>query len=396
MAKLLKLAQKMTAYFDGGARNSNLESLRILSMVLIVMHHYAIHGFVQINLSYSLNKYIVDCLSVGGKLGVDCFILISGFFMVNSRFTVKKLFRLLGEVWFYSIGITILFLTVLTPIMPIDLEGIVKTILPVIYSTYWFVTDYIILMILSPFINEFINIMEKQLHRKLICLLILLWSILPTFLANTMAFSDLGWFITLYFISGYIRKYANGPYNNAKKHFSVAFIFVLILILSVISFNVLGRIVHSDVLLSHSRYFSKQNSVIVLIIAVELFIGALRLKKRAYPYVNIVSSATFGVYLIHDNFYLRPYLWGNILKNAKMYDSQYLIIHACMSIFTVYVMCTLIDLIRQISVERIYLYILDKYLPCIVNKVKTNLCVIGSSILVLVRAFYLEKNGQKE
>ena len=79
-------------------RNSNLELLRIISMLLIIMHHYSIHGFSPNILYYSSNKYILDFLSLEGKLGVNCFILISGYFMINQKFTIKKLLSILGEV----------------------------------------------------------------------------------------------------------------------------------------------------------------------------------------------------------------------------------------------------------------------------------------------------------
>lgn len=75
---------------DKQERNSNFEILRIISMIMIIAHHYAVHGFVSNDLEYSFNRYIVGILSLGGKLGNTIFILISGYFMVNSRITKKK------------------------------------------------------------------------------------------------------------------------------------------------------------------------------------------------------------------------------------------------------------------------------------------------------------------
>lgn len=108
-----------------GARNSNLEMLRIVSMFLIVAHHYAMHGFNIAELNYSFNRYIVGVLSLGGKLGVSCFILISGFFMVNFQITLHKLIKIIAEVWVYSAGITLLFMFVLTPEETLNIKKIV-------------------------------------------------------------------------------------------------------------------------------------------------------------------------------------------------------------------------------------------------------------------------------
>lgn len=68
-------------------RNSNLELLRIVSMILIIMHHYAVHGgFDLLNTELDLNRIWIQILSIGGKIGVNCFVLITGYFMINSKF----------------------------------------------------------------------------------------------------------------------------------------------------------------------------------------------------------------------------------------------------------------------------------------------------------------------
>lgn len=101
-------------------RNSNLEILRIISMIFIITHHWARHGFEDIALLTSnVNTYLIYSGTVFGEIGVDIFILISAYFMINSKFTFKKLLTLCGEVWFYSIGILLLFLTILEPTSPL-------------------------------------------------------------------------------------------------------------------------------------------------------------------------------------------------------------------------------------------------------------------------------------
>lgn len=41
-------------------RKSNVEVLRILAALLIVMHHFSVHGFGQMDLSYNFNKLIKE------------------------------------------------------------------------------------------------------------------------------------------------------------------------------------------------------------------------------------------------------------------------------------------------------------------------------------------------
>ena len=78
-------------------RNSNLEILRILSMVFIVSCHFASCKFEDYSLLISNpNNYLIYFLDLFGKVGVNVFILISAYFMINSKFTLKKLL-VLGE-----------------------------------------------------------------------------------------------------------------------------------------------------------------------------------------------------------------------------------------------------------------------------------------------------------
>ena len=61
-------------------------------------------GLVNIN-SININRFVGQFLYIGGKLGVVIFVLISGYFLVDSKFKIKKLLKLFLEVLFYSVGI---------------------------------------------------------------------------------------------------------------------------------------------------------------------------------------------------------------------------------------------------------------------------------------------------
>ena len=342
-------------------RNSNLEILRIISMVLIVAHHYAVHGFRTIEMTYSFNRYVVGILSLGGKLGVACFVLISGYFMVYSRFTLNKLIKLIAETWFYSVGIILLFLFVLTPVEPIGLKEIIKLIFPIGYGNYWFMTDYIMLMLISPILNLTISKMGKEMHQNLLIGATILWSIMPSFVLANYGFNELGWFVVLYFFAAYIRKYICFE-KNARKHFMIAIISYSMIIISNILLIYLGHIFETDILTNQSTHFMSLNSIFILVTAVELLIGFVKLSPHYNKTINKLASAALGVYLIHDNGMFRPYLWGIILKNTEMYYSEFLLVHAVVSILSVYIVCSCIDLSRQRTFEKLFLSIVSRNL----------------------------------
>lgn len=112
----------------------------------------------------------------------------------------------------------------------------------------------------------------------------------------------------------------------------------------------------------NSTYFAALNSPFVLLTGIELFVGFIKLNPYHNQVVNRLAGATLGVYLIHDNEMFRPYLWRVILKNAEMYTSPLLIVHALVSVVVVYLVCSCIDLLRQNTVERIFLNIMDRHL----------------------------------
>lgn len=62
-------------------RYSNIELLRIISMILIVAHHFSVHGgFDFSSTSFSVNRLYIQFLAMGGKIGVDIFCYYFGIF----------------------------------------------------------------------------------------------------------------------------------------------------------------------------------------------------------------------------------------------------------------------------------------------------------------------------
>ncbi len=345
---------------NSGKRYSNLELLRIISIILIIAHHYAVHGFSQaVYLDTSFNSYILDILSLGGKIGVSCFILLSGYFMINNKFTIKKLWKIVGQVFFYSAGALLIFCTIFNGIYTIKFHIILKSIFPIMLSSYWFVTSYITLMIISPYLNKFIHSLEKKELEKFILLMVFMWSILATFAKNTLGFNNLGWFIVLYCIAAYIRLYVNLEDINVKKNKIILCISSIILILSTVGITKLGESINNLIVISKSTYFSNFNSFIVLIISVTMFIYFATKKPFVNPIINEVAKCSFGIYLLNDNFLVRPFLWNIIVKCNIYYRSSFLILHAIFSVVAIYLFCAGVEYVRMTLIEPLWMKIYD-------------------------------------
>ncbi len=330
------------------SRYHNIELLRILSMLLIVMHHYSVHGgFVLDPNVISINKVIVQFLSSGGKIGVNCFVLITGYFMVKSTFKFDKLLKLLFTVFTYSAPIYIIALS--TGFIDFNIKQAMKSFFPILFNHYWFATNYVLLYIFSSYINSFLNTIGHRKHLYLILLLTTIWSLLPTIVLAKLSFSLIGWFITLYIIGSYIRLYPNNLFDSIRVNkllFLSSFIFIL---LSILLFDFLGLSIPP--LAERATFFIAMNKFPLLLCSITLFLWFKNMTINSNKYINIIASSMFGVYLIHDNNVVRPLLWIDIFKNKSFFYSDYLIIHATISILLVFLCCIILDQIKKHLLE---------------------------------------------
>ena len=89
-------------------RDSSIELLRIIVMFCIIICHFATHGgFKFDNKVIDISRLWWNFIEMGGNLGVDVFVLISGYYLINSkkRGYLFKILKLWGQIVFYSIVI---------------------------------------------------------------------------------------------------------------------------------------------------------------------------------------------------------------------------------------------------------------------------------------------------
>ena len=94
-------------------RSSNLELYRIVVMLLIVMHHYVVNSGLTDVMEQnptSVGSIYLYLIGVWGKTCINCFVLITGYFMCQSRITLHKFLKLLLQIEFYSIVIGLTFM----------------------------------------------------------------------------------------------------------------------------------------------------------------------------------------------------------------------------------------------------------------------------------------------
>ena len=190
----MSILAKRTGVNQSKTRDSNIEILRIVATIFIIAHHFAIHsGFEFSNDSITINRLWIQFIEIGGKIGVNLFILISGYFLINTK-TVKinKLVKLWLQIFFYAITIFLVF--VLTGKETFEIKEIVKSILPIIFSQWWFASAYFVLFLLSPYINILLKSFNKKQYTAFLALLLGCWCIIPTITGQAFESNSLLWF----------------------------------------------------------------------------------------------------------------------------------------------------------------------------------------------------------
>lgn len=355
-------------------RKMNIELLRILSMIMIVLHHYVAHGGLINIENININKFIGEFLYIGGKLGVVIFVLISGYFLENSKFKIKKLLKLFFEVLFYSIVIYSVLL--LCNKVPFSIKTLIKAILPISYNQYWFITCYIGVYVFSPFINKLINNINQSQYKTLMVICLIFLVILPMLTPQGGGFyNEFSYFIFLYLIAGYQKKYGFKFINENKK----CILWIVCMILVMMGVSVISTYMSKYVTIFEKGilYLDKSNSLPTLILALSIFGLFLKLDIKYNKIISIFGKTSFAVYLIHDNVNLRYSIWNEIFKTNEFVDKNIfiLLLHIIGTVITIYVVASIIELIRMYFTEKIINKIKIQKIGNILNKIDSKMNV---------------------
>jgi len=338
------------------ARNSNIELLRIISMMMIISLHFWGHCVDISNVEMFSFTYFFGWFFRGlSHVAVNVYVLISAYFLCKSSFKFNKLIKLILEVWFYSV--LIYALCCITGKTTPSFGGILHAGLPILFGEYWFATIYVGMYIISPFLNKALSAFDKKEMGRLIWVLLLLFSLIPNilFYSKWLNFGEgygIVWFVVLYSIGTYIREYVNIEElrKNKRELYSLCALF---LFLPVISKALIAAV--TTLIIGHqvaSGAFFLNNSVIILPASVLVLLTFLSLGIRSEggvfsKCVNFIAGSCFAVYLIHDNNRVRNDLWDFVYSHLDV-NSLNIVWQYFSWIIVIFVICVLIDLFRRL------------------------------------------------
>lgn len=334
-------------------RNSNIELLRIIAMIMIIAHHLIYYGVMQyynpiiaLNVYKQgtvMNKTLSQFLLSGGLIGVNIFFLIMGYFGIQSNRI--KILPIIKDTVFYSIlGLCIYIILGMNHIVElIDIKKkFINCINPLANSAYWFVSVYVLISLMKPVLNQFINNLSSGIKNVWYFILFMIsyyslvrYNSAPNLgIINGLLFYFLGAFIKIneaklckkqrkpiYFVLGIVGWLLNMAFNNVS-WFGINSMNGLLSILGICVWGTISVVGISLFFLSDNILISKK--------------------------INIIASSVFAVYLIHENTLLREVLWSNILHvESIQWKSPYFCVYAVASITVVFAFSIVFDLIRK-------------------------------------------------
>lgn len=360
-------------------RDSNMELLRILCMFGIVLNHFAIYPSWDFgDTVISLNKLLIQILLIFGKLGVNCFILISGYYMIRKTSRrVSSVLKFWLQILFYSLLIPVVF-----SVFHLHRSGTLEWVLaflPLISEKWIFATYYFVLILFSPYLNTFLNSLNRKQYKTFLLFMMILWCVIPTLTNRYMGSGDssgegLIWFFVMYSIGGYIRRFENDVNENDVKSVKKN-IYIYIFLIGAFLFYV-GTVVSLDLLSArfpavrgHEVYFRGAQRIPQVVLSVSVFMLFTKINLGKNKAVNQVASATFGVYLIHTHPYIRAYILEHYF-DPSLASSPVLVLYALLISVVTYVTCTMIDMLRIKFVEKPFFPAINSYFTKALSKLE--------------------------
>jgi hypothetical protein len=337
-------------------RLAQYELLRILAMFGVVMNHVFNNGL------HIYDDFTVDTSTWMGFLvwsllefmklialpSVNCYIIITGYFLVSTTYLrLKGIWKVWSVTWFYAVSIYLL--AVSCGLEPFEWSEMLRHATPPLSNSYWFVTSYIILMLIAPLLSwglQRLSIRQYQfalLVGAIVCFQPLLGQVV-------MDKQQILLFIYLFMIGGYIRRYSDETLRFRRKTI-LGTIFVLMLMYA--------YTVYKNIHLGNHDFFvyamEYHGLVLPLSVGIFLYFKDVQISnEKLAKTICLLASLCFSVYIIHTQSVVHRILWDYCNHLFHTITHPIILPLICVLICaTVFSLCCLIDYLRSFVAAKI-------------------------------------------
>lgn len=329
-------------------RDSNIEILRLLAMMMVLIVHAngLANGFpsieeIKLAPMASTTRIMTQSFSI---VAVNVFVLISGWFGI--RFSFKSFMNIVYQAAFYSM-LAIVFCLIY------DKDLITaKSLYTEIFGGdgYWFISAYLLLMLLSPVLNKYVETAPRETQKTVIISFLFFQSLCLLDVFDNAHFHN-GYscisFIGLYLIARYVRLFNPSFARNSMSRDLKIYLTACgamggaILLSYILSVNSISSTIRG-IMLSYSN-------PICICAALYLLMAFTKIKMGVNNTINWLAKSSFSIYLIHTNILLLP-LYTNYMHNLYLRFNGILCIFVVLiSLFIISLGSIIIDKIRIFS-----------------------------------------------
>ena len=340
---------------------ANIELLRCIAMMMVVVLHYLGKSSLLADLtkenmgSVGVAAWVLESFCI---VAVNLYMLISGYFLCESSFKLSRLLKLLLQVFTYSVVIGLVAAALgLVPAEELTIYYYVQILFPVSMGHYWFLTAYVFLYLLLSFLTMAVKRMTKGQMKLALGLLLFVFCVLKSILPVRLDMDEKGydclWYICVFMVAAYIRKFGV-PFLQKKGRGIILYLLNVVLIFTgvfVLRFVYL-RTGSLGLLLSVCMEY---NHVLVLLASVGLFAAFLRVRvnDKISGVICEIAPYTLGVYLLHENLGVR-YAWQKWLGAEQVSNVGMLLLFTLLAVLVVFAVGIFVEYLRTMLMKGLH------------------------------------------
>ena len=356
------------------ARQSGIELLKIIAILLIVLNHM-VQTLTETNGLMPDTSYVVDICSnttniqtlilailrSSGCVGNDIFVICSAWFLLDSsRCDKRKVSFLICNVW--TVSVLIFFITLALG-CDLDRDSTLKQFFPIGNSNNWFITCYILFFLIHPLLNRLIRDMSQKALLSVAAAMAFLYAIVnyfrPWFFNYAPYFmNDLIVWIMMYFVLAYVKLYLTDFQKNTRANAIGLLIGILGQALMIVLTNEAG--LRISMLANKLQYWNYGGSPFIIMTAICSFNLMRRIQWKS-RLVNFISGLSLLIYVIHENYIIvynyRPWIFDYI---HKTFGYDHIVLWVILLVPAIFILAAIISALYSVTIERLVKIVSDK------------------------------------
>ncbi|MCR5255378.1 MAG: acyltransferase [Acetatifactor sp.] len=335
-------------------RMSNMDLYRCVSMMFVVVLHYLGKG----DILQPVNTPDLTAVAVTARIletfaivAVNSYMLLSGYFLVESNFKLRKLIGLVLQVWSFSVAFGLV-----GPLLGMlreadfDLHYCLTIMFPITMTHYWFMSAYVISFAMLPFILPTVKKMDKKHFQVAIWVILILFSVFKTIVPFRLESDAKGydalWYFCMFLVGAYIRRFGLKSINTMKKSVIIYLGSVVLILAEAFIFRAVN--LRTGSLSFITSYMYEYNHFLVVTATIGLFgiFQNMTINEKVGDCISRIAPYSLGVYLFHENLGVR-YGWQMRLFAYRVTNPANLILFMLIAVLVLFVMGVCFDWLRS-------------------------------------------------